>query len=112
PYEIWLWWIAGIALAIIIGALAHRTLFLAVERIDAFHLRAIRVALLAKVKKPSRIIFPMLAIIMVMPLLPSTDAEKGNIQHIAGLIAIALIGWGTLIAFSFLEGVVPARYSI
>jgi small-conductance mechanosensitive channel len=112
PYEIWLWWIAGIALAISIGTLVHRAIFLAIERIDAFHLRPIRIALLARVKKPTRIIFPLLAIIMVMPLLPSSDAEKGNIQHIAGLIAIALIGWGTLIAISFLEDLVAARYSI
>lgn len=111
-YEVWLWWAFGLAVAIALGLAAHRILFLAIERIHAQHLQAVRVALLDRVKPPTRIVFPLIAIILTLPLLPSTAIPRALIQHAAGLTVIALIGWGALIGISFLEALIAARYSL
>jgi small-conductance mechanosensitive channel len=111
-YEVRLWWAFGIAVAIVLGLGAHRILFIAIERIHARHLQAVRVALLDRVKRPTRIAFPLIAVILTLPLLPSSDSQSAFIQHAVGLTVIALIGWGTLIGISFLEDLIAARYSI
>lgn len=111
-YGVWLWWIAGLGVAIAIGLIAHRAIFLAIERIHANHLQPIRVALLNRVKHPTRIIFPLAAVMLALPVLPATGIPSKTVQHAAGLLAIALTGWGALVAVSFLEDLVSARYSI
>ena len=49
---------------------------------------------------------------LVLPPLPPTGIPSGTVQHAAGLLAIALTGWGALVAVSFLEDLISARYSI
>lgn len=111
-YGVWLWWILGLAVAISIGLVAHRILFLAIERIHAYHLQAVRLALLDRVKRPMRIIFPLISVILILPVLPAGVFPSSTVQHTAGLVAIALTGWGALIGVSFMEALVSARYSI
>jgi len=65
-----------------------------------------------RAKKSARIILPLLALVLTIPLVPIPATLKGILQHVLGLGVIASVGWGIVVVTELAGNLVSARYSI
>src|SRR5580658_5167747 len=108
------WLISG---AIVAGAIAlalaiHFTLFFVVERLLQRKGTNTESLLTKRAKKSTRLIFPLLALVLVIPLAPLPADLKSMLQHALGLGVIASIGWTIVILTEMVGDIVFARYSL
>jgi len=108
------WLISGAILAGAVGlALAgHFVLFFAVERMLRHQDANTESLLTWRAKKSTRVIFPLLALVLALPLVPIPATFKDILQHALGLGVIALVGWAIVILTELAGNIVFARYSI
>jgi len=106
--------ISGAILAGAIGfaLVVHFVLFFVVERILQRKGASTETIVTKHIKKSVRIIFPLLALVLTLPLVPLPATWKGILQHVLGLGVIASVGWGIIILMELAGNLVFARYSI
>jgi small-conductance mechanosensitive channel len=63
-------------------------------------------------KKSTRIIFPLLALVLAIPLVPLPADVKSMLQHAVGLGVIAAVGWAVIILAEMAGNIILARYSM
>lgn len=90
----------------------HSIIFWIAERFTLRHGATIQLALIKHVKTPARIVFPLLAIVLVLPLALLPDKLSNGLQHVLGLAVIASIGWGFVILAEVTGDVIFSRYSV
>ena len=108
------WLISG---AILAGALAlaflvHFVLFFAVENFTRRKGKTTESLFAKRAKKPARFIFPLLALVLAIPLAPLPATLKDISQHALGLGVIASIGWALIVLAELAGDIISARYSI
>ena len=101
-----------IVVAIVLALIAHRAVFLAIERATPRRLMILRHTLIQRVKTPALYMLPALAVFAAIPTLPLPDRTLRVLDYVSGLGAIAIIGWAVTIAVSMLEDIVTAHYRI
>jgi small-conductance mechanosensitive channel len=108
------WLISGAILAGAVGLalIAHFLLFFAVERILERKDTNTESLLTRRAKKSTGVIFPLLALVLAIPLAPIPGTLKNVLQHVVGLGAIALVGWTIVILTELAGNIVFARYSM
>jgi small-conductance mechanosensitive channel len=108
------WLISGAILAgaVSLTLVAHFALFFVVERILARKEASTGTLLTRRAKKSTRVIFPLLALVLAMPLVPIPADLKSILQHALGLGVIASIGWTAVILTELAGNIIFARYSM
>jgi len=106
--------ISGAILAGAIGLalVVHFVLFFVVERILQRKGATAETIVTKRAKKSARIILPLLALVLTIPLVPIPATLKGILQHVLGLGVIASVGWGIIVVTELAGNLVSARYSI
>ena len=109
------WLISGAILAgaIVLALVVHFVLFFLAERLVRRRKGEGTPSLFARrVKKSTRLIFPLLALVLAMPLAPLPADLKSMLQHALGLGVIASIGWAIVILTELAGNIIFARYSL
>jgi small-conductance mechanosensitive channel len=108
------WLISGAILvgAIILALVIHFILFFLAERLLRRKQEAPPSLFARRVKKSTRLIFPLLALVLAIPLAPLPADLKNMLQHALGLGVIASIGWAIIILTELAGNIIFARYSM
>ena len=108
------WLISGAILAgaVSLTLVAHFALFFVVERILARKEASTGTLLTRRAKKSTRVIFPLLALVLAIPLAPIAGDLKSILQHALGLGVIASVGWTIVILTELAGNIIFARYSL
>ncbi len=106
--------ISGAILAGAVGLalVMHFVLFFVVERILHRKEASAETIVTKRAKKSARIIFPLLALVLTIPLVPLPATLKGILQHVLGLGVIASVGWGIIVLAELAGNLIFARYSM
>jgi small-conductance mechanosensitive channel len=108
------WLISGAILAgaIALALVVHFVLFFAAERLLKREGKSTESLFAKRAKKSTRVIFPLLALVVAMPLAPLPSDLRNILQHALGLGVIASVGWGIVILTELAGNIVFARYSV
>ena len=108
------WLISGAILvgAIVLALVVHFILFFLAERLLRRKQEATPSLFARRVKKSTRLIFPLLALVLAIPLAPLPADLKSMLQHALGLGVIASIGWAIIILTELAGNIIFARYSM
>ncbi len=108
------WLISGAILvgAIVLALVIHFILFFLAERLLRRKQEATPSLFARRVKKSTRLIFPLLALVLAIPLAPLPADLKSMLQHALGLGVIATIGWAIIILTELAGNIIFARYSM
>ncbi len=106
-------WSAGIlAAAIVAGFLVRALVFWLLRRFDRRKGSVIGHSLVLHGKGPTRWIFPLLAIVCVLPGLPLPHIAMSALEHIASIGLIAAIAWLVILLVDITSDVLSDRYRI
>lgn len=108
----WLISSAILAGAIAFALVAHFVLFFLAERLFLRKGKGTEFSFTKRAKKPARIIFPLLILVLAVPLAPIPENLKAILQHALGLGVIASVGWAIVILAELAGDVVFARYTM
>lgn len=103
---------AILAGAIALALVAHFALFFVAERIFQRNSKTTESLFAKRAKKSTRVIFPLLAVVLAIPLAPLSADLKSIMQHALGLGVIASVGWAIVILTELAGNIVFARYSM
>ncbi|MGH9502682.1 MAG: mechanosensitive ion channel family protein [Terriglobales bacterium] len=108
----WLWAIGGLAGAVLFSLLVHYLVFLMIKRLAGKTQTVIDDSLIRHGEKPTRWIFPLLAILLAVPLLPIRPQILGPLQHALGLGLIASVAWVIILLLDVFADAISAKYAI
>jgi small-conductance mechanosensitive channel len=103
---------AILAGAIALALIAHFALFFVAERVFQRKSKTTESLFAKRAKKSTRVIFPLLAVVLAIPLAPLPADLKSILQHALGLGVIASVGWAIVILTELAGNIVFARYSM
>src|SRR5580700_586536 len=108
------WLISGAILAGAVGLalLVHFVLFFAIESILKRKDTNTGSLLTGRAKKSTRVIFPLLVLVIAIPLAPIPETLKNILQHALGLGVIAVVGWTIVILTELTGNIISERYSM
>ena len=108
------WLISGAVLAgaIVLALVVHFVLFFVAERLARRKGEVTESLFARRVKKSTRLIFPLLALVLAIPLAPLPADLRSMLQHALGLGVIASIGWAIVILTELAGNFIFARYSL
>jgi small-conductance mechanosensitive channel len=103
----------GAAVGVILaGLVAHALVFIALKRIAARGHRSLDESITLHCAAPLRLIFPLLALDIVMPSLTIHPAVDDLVQHVIALSLIAAVGWLIIRALLVAEDMLVERFRI
>ena len=103
---------AILAGAIDVALVVHFVVFFVAERILRREGKSTESLFTRRAKKSTRLIFPLLALVLAIPLAPLPQTLKSSLQHALGLGVIAMVGWVIVILTELGGNIVFARYSM
>jgi small-conductance mechanosensitive channel len=109
----WLW-SAGVAgAAILIGLAAHYLLFLALSRFSSRKTKSlVGESLLQYGRGPAKLIFPLLALVLVLPFVPLSPVVLAPLHHVVQLGLMAALGWLAIATLDIFEDLVTLHHDI
>lgn len=96
--------------AAIVGLIIHRLSFAIAASIGHRTGTDIDNALIRYSRKPARLIFPLLAMLVAMPLLRFSEASISALRQVIGLVLIGAVGWTAAELARVIEDVLETRY--
>jgi small-conductance mechanosensitive channel len=108
----WLWAAAGLTGAILLSLLVHYLLFVLARRFSRKTSTVIDDSLIRHSQRPTRWIFPLLGILLALPLLPIRPQILGPLQHALGLGLIASLAWVVILLADVFTDAISAKYAI
>ena len=108
----WLWAAAGLTGAVLLSLFVHYLLFLLARRLSRKASTVIDDSLIRHGQRPTRWIFPLLGILLALPLLPIRPQVLGPLQHALGLGLIASVAWVVILLADVFTDAISAKYSI
>jgi small-conductance mechanosensitive channel len=106
-------WSAGLLVVAIAAALLIRiVVFSVLTRVTRRRGTLLGQSLVRHGKGPALWIFPLIAVLMILPGLPLFDALKTALEHIAGLGLIATMAWLAILLIEVTSDVMAGRYRI
>lgn len=107
-----LWIAGGLAGAVLLALLAHFLLFLLIKRLAHRTTNIIDDSLVRHGERPTRWIFPIIGILLALPLLPIRPQIVAPIQHVLGLGVIASVAWVVVLLVDITADILSARYEV
>ncbi|HUA15148.1 MAG TPA: mechanosensitive ion channel domain-containing protein [Verrucomicrobiae bacterium] len=111
-WRAWLWSAGGIAGAILLSLLVHYLVFALANRLARRTTSVIDNSLVQHAEAPTRWIFPLIGILLVVPLLPIQSSVLKPLQHTLGLGVIAAVAWTIILLADVFSDTISARYAI
>ena len=111
-WQTWLWPIGILVGVAILALLGHYILFLVVERIAKRTESIIDDLLVRYSRQPARAIFPLLAVLLVLPILRIPAVVMEPIRHAIGLGLIASGAWLAMGTMGVFEDLIASKYRI
>jgi small-conductance mechanosensitive channel len=111
----WQDWVIAIAIAagaIIVALVAHRILFSVLARFAAKPGRVVDASLVRHGRGPAKWIFPLLALLIALPLIPLSRSIKSPAEHAVGIGLIAAVAWVFILIAEVFSDLLTARYRI
>ena len=106
-------WSAGILVAAIVAAMVLRAVVVSLlRRLAARKGSVIGHSLMRHGEHPSRWIFPLLAILCILPVLPLPKPLMSALEHITGLGLIGSIAWLTILMVDITSDILGSRYRV
>jgi small-conductance mechanosensitive channel len=101
----------GVLIGIVVLALVlHWILFAGALRVAQRTGSVFDDSLVRRTRRPMRIVFPLLAVFLVLPLLRVPEALQQPIRHLLALAMIAVIGWAVIALAEIVSDVVSTKY--
>ncbi|MFZ0743998.1 MAG: mechanosensitive ion channel family protein [Terracidiphilus sp.] len=107
-----LWAAAILGAAIVVALIAHIVVFKLLRRLAKRKNGAIGQSLARHGEGPSRWIFPLLAVLAVLPGLPLPQILMSALEHITGLGLIAAVAWLVILFIDITSDVLSGRYRV
>jgi len=115
-WRTWLWAVGGLSGAVVLSLAVHRTLFVLARRLARKKNTVIDSSFISSLirhgEKPTRWIFPLLGILLVLPLLPIRPQILGPFEHGIGLCLIAAVAWALIVMTEILTDAISEKYAI
>jgi len=106
-------WTAGVTVGVVTLALLAHWMFFKLARRIALRKRGVFWDLFVRYElKPTRLALPLMAMLAVFPWLPLPPTITSSLMHIAGLVLIASVAWGSLAALDVLKDYVSQGHAI
>ncbi|MGB7190976.1 MAG: mechanosensitive ion channel family protein [Acidobacteriaceae bacterium] len=103
---------AFLAGAILVALIAHVIVFWALRRIARRKTALLGQSLVKHSPGPTRWIFPLIAVLVILPGLPFTPKVMDALQHIVGLGLIAAAAWLVILCIEIFSDMITGRYRI
>jgi small-conductance mechanosensitive channel len=107
-----LWWAAILAAAIGAALVVRLIAFSALRKLTRRRGTLLGQSLVKHGQGPTLLIFPFLAVLLVLPGLPLPETLKTALEHTAGLGLIAAIAWLAILLIEVTADVLSGRYRI
>ena len=101
--------LVGVVLVALVG---HYVVFVLAKRVARRTGSIIQDSLLRHGERPTRWIFPLLALVLVLPMLPFRSDVLRALQHAVGLGLILSVGWVFILLADVFSDAVYAKYRI
>ncbi|HVT98697.1 MAG TPA: hypothetical protein VHE33_14435, partial [Acidobacteriaceae bacterium] len=106
-------WSAGILAGVfVIAHIVRSIVFWILIRLTQRHGKLVGQSLVRHGKRPSRWIFPLLAMLCVLPGLELPQVLKSALEHITGLGLIAAIAWLVILFVDIARDVMASKYRV
>jgi small-conductance mechanosensitive channel len=111
-WQSWMWSSAALLIAVGLSFVVHRVLFSLAKRIaDRTH-SVVDQSLVRHGREPAKLILPLLAIVVALPLLPIPRDLAQTLQRVVGLGVIAAAAWIIIVLADVFTDLASARYRI
>jgi len=107
-----LWSLGGLTGAVLLSLIVHKLLFLFAKRLSSRTTSVLDDSLVRHAERPTRWIFPLLAVLLVLPALSIRPQLLAPLQHAIGLGLIATIAWVVILLADVGVDIISARYAI
>lgn len=104
--------VAFLATAIVIAIVVHAIVFWVLRRVARRKVALLGQSLVRHAQGPTRWIFPLLAVLVILPGLPFTPKVMDALQHITGLGLIAAAAWLVILCIEIFSDIITGRYRI
>jgi small-conductance mechanosensitive channel len=111
-WDIWAWALSTLVIAIIVALVLHLILFALLAPLTRKTRSGIDDIFLKGMKKPTRLLLPLLAIQLVLPRLGLSPDALEFIRHMNSILLIANVIWLLVAVVSAVEQVILSRYEI
>ncbi|HWF92700.1 MAG TPA: mechanosensitive ion channel domain-containing protein [Terriglobales bacterium] len=111
-WKSWLWAAAGLAGAIVLALIVHFLVFLLIKRFAGRTSSVVNDSLVRHSEGPTRWIFPLIAILLAVPLLPIRPEILKPLQHALGLGVIASVAWVVILLVDVFADAISVKYAI
>ena len=101
--------LVGVVLVALVG---HYVVFVLAKRVARRTGSIIQDSLVRQGERPTRWIFPLLALVLVLPMLPFRSDVLRALQHAVGLGLILSVGWVFILLADVFSDAVYAKYRI
>jgi len=89
--------------AVVVGVVIHFMVFSVARRVTARTESEVDEQAVKRVRAPARLIFPLLAVLVVLPRLPLNESVLGLLRHVVSLGLIGGITWAAIRAVKLME---------
>lgn len=107
-----LWSAVILAVAIVFALIVHFIVFWLLRRLAHHKGAYLQQSLAKRGQRPARWIFPLLAVLIVLPGLPLPERLMSALEHITGIGLIAAIAWLIILASEITSDVLAGRYRV
>jgi len=104
--------VAFLAGAIVVALIAHAIVFWVLRRFARRKSALLGQSLVRHSQGPTRWIFPLIAVLAILPGLPFTPKVMDALQHIVGLGLIAAAAWLVILCIDIVSDIITGRYRI
>lgn len=107
-----LWSAIVLAIAIIVALCVHFSVFWVLRRLARRKGALLDQSLVRRGRKPSRWIFPLLAVLIVLPGLSLPSKLMSALEHLTGIGLIAAVAWLVILTSEVTSDILAGRYRI
>jgi small-conductance mechanosensitive channel len=109
-WQNWAWALGTSAVAAAVGLLLHAVLFAVARRLTRKTRNTLDEAVVRHARRPSKLIFPVVAIFVVAPSLPWPTEFLESFRHALALILIGAVAWLVISLLKLGDNMIAARY--
>jgi small-conductance mechanosensitive channel len=109
-WQTWLWPLSVLVGSIVLSLIIHKIVFVAGKRLAGRTGNVADDSLVRHAERPTRWIFPLVAIMLALPALPVGSNWIEGLRRVAGLGVIAAIAWTIILLTEVLGDVLSDRY--
>jgi small-conductance mechanosensitive channel len=108
--QAWFWPLAVLVGAVVLALIIHKVIFAVGKRLASRTGNVINSSLVRHAERPTRWIFPLLAIMVAMPALPVREEWVQALRRVVGLGVIAAFAWAFILLSDVMGDILFDRY--